>query len=112
MSKVTDRYTYRVTWSEEDQEHVGQCIEFPSLSWLAADPAEALRGVRELVQECIEDLHRSNDPVPEPLASKSFSGKFLIRVPPETHRSLALEAAESGISLNRLISSKLEKRAT
>ena len=29
-----DRYTYRITWSEEDQEYVGLCVEFPSLSWL------------------------------------------------------------------------------
>ena len=25
MAKNIDRYTYRVTWSEEDQEHVGNC---------------------------------------------------------------------------------------
>lgn len=25
-------YTYRVTWSQEDGEHVGLCAEFPSLS--------------------------------------------------------------------------------
>jgi len=30
-----DKYTYRVTWSEEDAEYVGLCAEFPSLSWLA-----------------------------------------------------------------------------
>jgi len=38
-----DRYTYRVTWSEEDDEYVGLCSEFPSLSWLAPLPEEALR---------------------------------------------------------------------
>ena len=37
-----DRYTYRVTWSEEDEEYVGLCAEFSSLSWLAATPEEAL----------------------------------------------------------------------
>ena len=26
--------TYRVTWSPEDNEHLGLCAEFPSLSWL------------------------------------------------------------------------------
>ena len=36
-----DRYTYRVTWSEEDREHVGLCAEFPGLSWLAASPEAA-----------------------------------------------------------------------
>ena len=36
-----DHYTYRVTWSPEDGEHVGLCVEFPSLSWLATAPEEA-----------------------------------------------------------------------
>jgi hypothetical protein len=28
-------YTYRVTWSEDDGEHVALCAEFPGLSFLA-----------------------------------------------------------------------------
>ena len=40
-----DHYTYRVTWSQEDGEHVGLCAEFPSLSWLAAKPETALAGI-------------------------------------------------------------------
>src|SRR5450830_1095471 len=39
-------YTYRVTWSPEDGEHVGLCAEFPSLSWLAKTPEAALKGIR------------------------------------------------------------------
>ena len=31
----TDCYTYRVTLSGEDGEHIGPCAEFLSLSWLA-----------------------------------------------------------------------------
>jgi predicted RNase H-like HicB family nuclease len=42
-----DRYTYRVTWSEEDEEYVGLCAEFPSLSWLEPSPEEALKGIRQ-----------------------------------------------------------------
>jgi predicted HicB family RNase H-like nuclease len=107
MAKSIDRYTYRVTWSEDDQEHVGLCVEFPSLSWLEKTPEKALKGIRELVHECIDDLRGENQEVPEPIATKSFSGKFMVRVPPETHRLLAIQAAESGVSLNRLVSSKL-----
>ena len=51
-----DHYTYRVTWSEEDGEHVGLCAEFPSLSWLAPTPEGALRGVRRLVAEVISEF--------------------------------------------------------
>lgn len=107
MAKEIDRYTYRVTWSEEDQEHVGLCSEFPSLSWLEETPEEALVGIRHLVKECIADLQANDEPVPEPIAVKSYSGKFMVRILPETHRMLAIQAAESGVSLNRLVSSKL-----
>ncbi len=33
------QYAYRVIWSEEDQEFVGLCAEFPSLSWLDSELA-------------------------------------------------------------------------
>lgn len=102
-----DRYTYRVTWSEEDQEYVGLCAEFPSLSWLAASQEEALKGIREVVGDVVNDMKAGDETVPEPIAIRQFSGKFLVRVPPELHRRLALEAAEAGVSLNRLASAKL-----
>jgi predicted HicB family RNase H-like nuclease len=107
MAKSTDRYTYRVTWSEEDQEYVGLCAEFSSLSWLDNTQEKALKGIRKLVHDCIIDMKTNKEEVPEPLATKYFSGKFMVRVPPETHRMLAMQAAESGVSLNRLISSKI-----
>lgn len=107
MAKQIDPYTYRVTWSEEDREYVGLCAEFPSLSWLEATHEEALAGIRKLVKSAIADLKKSNEPAPDPLATRSYSGKFMVRVPPEVHRALAIKAAESGVSLNRLVSSKL-----
>jgi predicted HicB family RNase H-like nuclease len=106
-TKKSDHYTYRVTWSEEDQEHVGLCAEFPSLSWLAASPEAALRGIRTAVAEVVADMQANGEAIPEALASRHFSGKFMVRVPPEVHRQLAVEAAEAGVSLNRLASAKL-----
>lgn len=107
MKKDLDRYTYRVTWSEEDEEHVGLCAEFPSLSWLDSTPEKALVGIRKLVRGVLKDIVSSGEVVPEPISLKNYSGKFMVRVPPETHRLLAVQAAESGVSLNRLVSSKL-----
>ena len=107
MTLKHDRYTYRVTWSEEDNEYVGLCAEFPSLSWLASTPEAALRGIRKVVGEVVTDLEAKGELVPEPIAIKQYSGKFLVRVPPELHRRLALEAAEAGVSLNRIASEKL-----
>jgi predicted HicB family RNase H-like nuclease len=106
-TKKTDHYTYRVTWSAEDNEHVGLCIEFPSLSWLASTPEDALAGIRTMVDDVVRDMQASNEPIPTPLAEKHYSGEFRVRIPPRLHRSLALEAAEQGVSLNRLASAKL-----
>lgn len=104
-----DHYTYRVTWSEDDQEYVGLCAEFPSLSWLAQTPETALKGIRNVVAEVVNDMKENGEPVPDPIASKNYSGKFMVRVPPEVHRSLAIQAAESGVSINRLVSTRLSR---
>jgi predicted HicB family RNase H-like nuclease len=107
MMLKNDHFTYRVTWSEEDGEYIALCAEFPSLSWLASEPEAALQGIREVVAEVVTDLMENGERVPEPLAQKKYSGRFMVRIPPDLHRDLALEAAESGVSLNRLASDKL-----
>jgi len=104
-----DRYTYRVTWSKEDGEYVALCAEFPSLSWLASTPEAALKGIREMVADVVTDLEVNGEIAPEPIAIRQYSGKFMVRVPPEVHRQLALEAAESGVSLNRIVSARLSQ---
>ena len=109
MALKNDRYTYRVTWSEDDKEYVGLCAEFPSLSWLAKTPGVALKGIRKLVRDVVEDMHNEGEAIPEPIACRHYSGKFIVRVPPQVHRKLAIQAAESGVSLNRLASSKLSQ---
>ena len=109
MAKQIDPYTYRVTWSEDDHEYVGLCAEFPSLSWLAKTPEAALKGIRKLVADVRKDLRENGETIPEPIACKRYSGKFMVRVPPEIHRNLAIQAAESGVSLNRIASSKLSQ---
>lgn len=104
---MADHYAYHVRWSKEDGEYVGSCTEFPSLSHLDADPDAAMRGIRELVADVVADLQAKGEPVPEPLADRTYSGKFQARIPPELHQTLALEAAEAGVSLNRLVSLRL-----
>ena len=80
MALKNDRYTYRVTWSEEDNEYVGLCAEFPSLSWLASTPEAALKGIRKVVADIVEDMKNNDEPVPKPIACKQYSGKLLVQV--------------------------------
>ena len=58
-------YTYRVTWSQEDKEHVGLCAEFPSLSYLDKDMNKALTGVAKLVSKAVKDMKKNKEIIPK-----------------------------------------------
>lgn len=102
-------YTYRVTWSAEDDEFVATCLELASVSWLAGTALEALAGVERVAAEVVTDMRGNHEAVPVPLADRPYSGRFNVRVPENLHRSLAVEAADKGISLNRLVSDRLAR---
>ena len=102
-----EHYTYRITWSEEGNEYVGLCTEFPSLSWLAATRTAALEGIEKLVSEMINDLLAQGETPPQALAERVFSGKLVLRMTPEQHRRLAINAIEEGVSLNRYLCARL-----
>lgn len=102
-----DHYTYRITWSPEDGEHVGLCAEFPSLSWLDRTPEGALAGIRRVVAEVVRDMAGNGERIPEPIADRACSGELKVRIPPQAHRAPVIEAAEQGVSPSRLASAKL-----
>jgi len=54
-------------------------------------------------------MENNGESPPAPISGKSYSGKFVVRIPPEVHRALAIKAAEDGISVNRLVSAKLTR---
>jgi len=100
-------YTYRVTWSTEDDEFVAVCVEFPSLSWLASSQVEALTGLDDLIAETVADMQEQGETVPQPLSERRYSGKFNLRVGESLHRRLAIEAAEEQVSINQLVIRRL-----
>lgn len=108
---VAEHYVYRVHWSAEDGAYVGTVAELPSLSWVADGQVEAFEGIRQLACDVVHDMQGSGEVLPEPLADRNYSGHFMIRIPPEQHRRLAIEAAEQHVSLNRLVSSRLNTPA-
>lgn len=108
MRPLIDRYTYRVAYSPEDDEFVGLCVEFHSLSWLADSPEAALKGIRQVIDQTVKDMQVEGCEVPVPLIDREYSGRFQVRMPPELHRRLALVAAEQSVSLNRLVVSRLQ----
>lgn len=78
-------YTYLVSWSEDDNEYVGLCLEFPSLSWLASTPEEALTGIRKVVSEVIKDIEQNKEKFPEPIDCNDFLKNITKTTPHQNH---------------------------
>jgi predicted HicB family RNase H-like nuclease len=54
-------------------------------------------------------MKHAGEEIFQPIACKRYSGKFMVRVPPEVHRNLAIQASESIVSLNRIAEAKLSR---
>jgi hypothetical protein len=65
-------YSYQVLWSAEDQEFVGLCAEYPSLSYLHQDRYTALEGISNLVKDIVADMKTNGESIPEPIAEKKL----------------------------------------
>ncbi|MDD1416826.1 hypothetical protein MEN41_20035 [Dolichospermum sp. ST_con] len=59
-----NHYTYKITWSEEDQEFVGLCAEFPSMSYLDKDQNATLKGITDLIKDVVTDMESNGEIVP------------------------------------------------
>lgn len=102
-----EHYVYRVHWSGEDASYVGTVAELPSLSWLAEKSGAAFTGIRNLAAEVVADMETTGETPPQAIFDRTYSGKFQVRIPPELHRRLAVEASEQNVSLNRLAAARL-----
>jgi hypothetical protein len=55
---MADHFRFYVNWSDEDQEYIGTCQEFPGLSHLDVDKSKALSGIVNLVLGVLNDMSR------------------------------------------------------
>ena len=104
---TANHYSYSINWSDEDSVFIGKVAEFPSLGAHGDTPEAALREIMFVVGEVVKDLARGGEEIPEPFSKRSYSGKLNVRMPPQKHRELAIEAAREHVSLNQLINMKL-----
>ncbi|WP_304426725.1 type II toxin-antitoxin system HicB family antitoxin [uncultured Adlercreutzia sp.] len=107
MASRAEDYAYRVLWSQEDGAYVATVAEFPSLSCVEENQADAFFGIVDVVTAVLEDMSEAGEEIPVPFSNRHYSGKFALRIPPEKHRQLAIEAAEQHVSLNQLVVSRL-----
>ena len=105
--QITDaarRYVKLVEWSDEDQCYIGSAPPLIGQSCHGPTESAVIQELTQIVEEWVEIMMTQGKPLPVATANKTFSGKFLVRVPPEVHKRAALKAAARGDSLNQFVS--------
>ena len=98
--KTTDRYVKIVEWSEEDQCYVGTCPGLMLGGIHGDDEVAVYRELSQAVEEWIKLCEQDGEPLPKATAGKEYSGKFVVRVGGDLHKTLAIDALRHGVSLN------------
>lgn len=97
------RYSFNITWSEEDGEYVATCPAFPGLSALGKTEAEALLEGKVALELFIESYLADSIPLPLPEVVHEYSGQFRVRLPKSLHRQASELASSEGVSLNQFV---------
>lgn len=94
-------------WSDEDEAFIGTVDEFPRLSHIDGTRQKAFDGICGVVADVLADMAEDGEEPPEPFGKRSYSGRIVLRMTPEQHRRIAMEAAEQGVSINTLLVSRI-----
>jgi len=108
-NRLASHYVKIVEWSDEDRCFVGRCPELFGGGCHGDDEVKVYAELTALVEEAIEDRLAGGDPLPIPLATKKFSGKFIFRPGPELHKALCIRAFREGKSLNEVCIEAIQK---
>lgn len=103
------RYLKIVEWSDADKCYIGSAPPIVGRSCHGKTEADVLKQLNVIVEEWVGILLRDGQPLPPPTAGKTYSGKFLVRVPPALHQKAALKAMARGESLNQFVAEALAK---
>ena len=74
-----------------------------------ATEQSVLKQLKRIVEDWIRLRDVEGIVVPSPQGATSYSGRFLLRVPPPVHQALALKARAAGKSLNSYCAERLAR---
>lgn len=103
------KYLVNIYWSDKDGVYVAEVPELPGCATHGSSIKAAAGCINDAIEEWIESARETGYPIPEPMSSKKYSGKFVTRISPEVHRRLTLRAVQKGKSLNRFVEEILKE---
>lgn len=98
-------YVARIDYDEDAEIFHAEVVNTRDVITFQGESVAALKqALRDSVDDYLEwCAERGEDP------DKPYSGRFVVRVPPDVHRDLALEAHRRHVSLNKLVAQRLRE---
>ena len=99
------KYEAVIEYDEVDRLFFGRVINTQDvISFDGTTVEELQQSFKAVIDEYLEDCKREGK---EP--DKAFSGQFNLRISPELHRKISLEAKKKNLSLNSFVEQALNK---
>jgi predicted HicB family RNase H-like nuclease len=105
-----DGFTVSLTL-DEDGDWLAAFVELPTVSAFSSKPETALDELKIAWEGVKKSFQKKKESIPVAPSRKNYSGQFNVRIDKRTHRALAMEAAQAGVSLNSLVAHKLATTA-
>jgi predicted RNase H-like HicB family nuclease len=107
-----NKYSFNISWSDEDEGYIAVSPEFPGLSAFGKTPEKAIAEARVALQLFIDTYEEEGLPLPVPQVAQRYSGQIRVRFPKTLHGQLARKAEAEGVSLNLVIVNACQKDVT
>lgn len=109
MGYLTKPYS-RVLIPDPSGGYFAEIPELPGCFSEGRTAEEALKNIEEGMAGWIESALEAAEAIPEPYATRGFSGHIALRLPKSLHREASRRAAADGTSLNQYLVSAIASR--
>jgi len=99
-------------WDDGDGPYyVAHVLELQGCMIHGDTPEDALHEIEDVKRDWIKTNLELGNKMPEPLRTRKYSGKIILRMPPSLHETLVKIAELDGVSFNQYMVSALSRHA-
>ncbi|MDR1283474.1 MAG: type II toxin-antitoxin system HicB family antitoxin [Opitutaceae bacterium] len=107
IRKLSARYPRVIEWSDEDRCYIGSAPPLVGQCCHGDTEVEVAWQLAAIVDDLVADVIDGKMVAPTLPENRTCSGRFLVRIPPDLHRRVVLQAMARGESLNQFVAEQL-----
>ena len=107
IRRLSAQFPRLIEWSDEDGCFVGSAPPLVGQCCHGKTEADVATQLAAIVDDLVQDVLDGKMPAPKSEPHKTYSGKFVVRIPTALHKKIALKAQARGKSLNQYVAEVL-----